>query len=214
MTARSILRAVFFFGSFFLPSPSIFCAQKNPKDTKPLPRTVWNLEGGAFFATDGRIPNGPCFRLTGQATASRFFDNLKRVDDDSGTRYLRGTELVTEYPPKLDVSIFVHDLPCSFLLKDKTTEPPLTKDDLDRLRLRLFWKHGVALRPAEHYVDPVLHIRKLEPNIKPQAEDLAPRYEWHFAFGLPSEGVAIEDSLVLTFQTADGEVVARTSARL
>src|SRR5579871_5358522 len=214
MKAGFLLRAGLLLGSSLLPSASLFCAQKNPKDTKPLPRTVWNLEGGAFFATDGRIPHGPCFRMTGQATASGFFENLKRVDDESGTKYPRGTEAVTEYPPKLDVSIFLHDLPCSFLLGDKTTEPPLTKDDLDRLRLRIFWKHGVTLRPASRYVDPVLHIRKLEPNIKPEAEDLAPRYEWKFTFGLPSESVPIEDSLVLTFQTASGEIVARTSARL
>jgi hypothetical protein len=189
-------------------------AQKPPKNLKPLGKTVWNLEGGAFFATDGRIPNGPCFRMTGQATAPGFFDNLKRIDDDSGTHYLRGTETVTEYPPKLDVSILIHDLPCSFLLKDKTTEPPLTKEDLTRLKLKLYWKSGVTQRPAAHWIDPELHIQQLTPNIQPAAEDLAPRYEFHFTFGMPSEGVPIEESLVVTLQTAGGEIVARTSARL
>lgn len=207
------LGAAFFFAVFALVTP-LFSAQKSPKDTKPLPRTVWNLEGGAFFATDGRIPNGPCFRISGQATAPGFFDNLKRVDDDGGTHYLRGTETVTEYPPKLDVSILIHDLPCSFLLKDRTTEPPLTKEDLTRLKLKLYWKSGVALRPTAHWIDPELHIRQLTPNIQPTEEDLAPRYEFHFTFGMPSEGVLIEESLVVMFQTADGEIVARTSARL
>ena len=214
MNAHSIFRAAFVVGLFLLPAPSLLCAQKNPKDAKPLPRTVWNLEGGAFFATDGRIPDGPCFRMNGQATAPGFFDNLKRIDDDSGTHYLRGTEMVTEYPPKLDVSILIHDLPCSFLLKDRTTEPPLTKEDLTRLKLRLYWKSGVALRPAAHWTDAELHIRQLTPNIQPAEEDLAPRYEFHFTFGIPSDGVPIEDSLVVTLQTSDGEIVARTSARL
>ncbi len=202
MSAHSLFRATLLIGLFLLPAPSLLCVQKNPKDLKPLPRTVWNLEGGAFFATDGRIPDGPCFRINGQATAPGFFDNLKRIDDDSGTHYLRGTEMVTEYPSKLDVSILVHDLPCSFLLKDRTTEPPLTKEDFTRLKLRLYWKSGVALRPAAHWTDP------------PAAEDLAARYEFHFTFGIPSEGVPIEDSLVVTLQTADGEIIARTSARL
>jgi hypothetical protein len=213
MNARSLFRAALPVALFLLPVPSLLCVQKNPKD-RPLPRTVWNLEGGAFFATDGRIPDGPCFRVTGQATAPGFFDNLKRIDDDGGTHYTRGTEMVTEYPPKLDVSILIHDLPCSFLLKDKKTEPPLTKENFTRLKLRLYWKSGVALRPAAHWTGPELHIRELEPNITPEANDLAPRYEFHFTFGMPSEGVPIEDSLVVTLQTAQGEIVARTSARL
>ncbi|GAC1641356.1 MAG: hypothetical protein NVS9B14_23000 [Candidatus Acidiferrum sp.] len=207
------LGAASFFAAFALATP-LLSAQRNPKDAKPLPRTIWNLEGGAFFATDGRIPNGPCFRVTGQATAPGFFDNLKRVDDDSGTHYLRGTEAVTEYPPKLEVSILIHDLPCSFLLKDRTTEPPLTKEDVGKLRLKLYWKRSVALRPTEHFVEGEMRVTPLEPNIKPEADDLAPRYEWHLTFVLPSEGVPIEDSLVVTFQTEGGELAARTSARL
>jgi hypothetical protein len=189
-------------------------AQKPVKDLKPVGRTVWNLEGGAFFATDGRIPNGPCFRLTGKVTTPEFFDRLKRIDDDRGTRYVRGTESVTEYPPKVEVSIQLHDLPCSFILKDKTFEPPLTKEDVAKLKLKLAWKHGVELRPTARLVEPRLYVHTLEPNIKPDANDLQERYEWNFTFVLPCEGVPIEDSLVFTFETADGAIAARTSARL
>lgn len=203
----------FFFGFLILPA-SLSCVQKNPKDLKAVHRSTWSFEGGTFFATDGRIPNGPCFRLTGQATAPKFFDDLRRIDDENGTQYMRGTETVTEFPARLDVQILIHDQPCSFLLKDKTTEPPLAKDDITKLRLLLFWKHGVAMRPTQRIVDGELNIRELQPNITPEANDLAPRYEWHFSFGVPSEGVAIEDSLVVTFQTRTGEIAARTSARL
>lgn len=207
------LGAAFFIGLLFLPA-SLSCAQKNPRDLKPLHPSSWSFDGGTFFATDGRIPNGPCFRLTGQATAPEFFDGLRRIDDDNGTRYVRGTNTVTEYPARLDVQILIHDMPCSFLLKDKTTEPPLSKEDIGKLHLFLFWKHGVALRPTRRIVDGELNIRELAPNIQPEAGDLAPRYEFHFSFGVPSEGVPIEDSLVVTFQTSGGEIVVRTSARL
>ncbi len=212
-------RALYFAAASLLAACALAAAplpstQKSSKVLKPLGKTVWNLEGGAFFATDGRIPNGPCFRINGQATAAGFFDKLKRIDDDNGTRYMRGTEAVTEYPPKLDVSILLHDLPCSFLLKDKTFEPPLTKEDVGKLRLKLYWKHGVALRPTERLTEPRLYIRTLEPNIKPDANDLQERHEWNFTFGLPSEGVPIEDSLVFSFETEDGVIAARTSAKL
>ena len=189
-------------------------AQKSPKELRPVARTVWNLEGGAFFATDGRIPDGPCFRMNGQVTAPDFFDNLKRIDDASGTKYQRGAEHVTEYPQKLEVSILLHDFPCSLKLNERGFAPPLTKEDVGKLRLRLYWKHGVELRPAAHFQDPVLHIRRLDANITPQANDLQERYEWNFTFTLPSEDVPIEDSLVFTFETSDGAVAARTSARL
>lgn len=189
-------------------------SQKAPKDAKPLPRTVWNLEGGAFFATDGRIPNGPCFRMLGQATASGFFNNLKRVDDDEGTRFVRGTEVVTEFPPQLDISITIHDFPCSFQLKDKELGSLLTKEDVAQLRLKLYWKRGVEMRRAMWTEKPKLLIRALEPNIKPEANDLPERYEWNITLTLPCEGVPIEDSLVLLLETANGTIAARTSARL
>jgi len=208
--------ALFLAAAFALAAAAgaALAAQKSPKDLKPLKRTVWNLEGGAFFATDGRIPNGPCFRMTGQVAAPEFFDGLKRIDDENGTKYLRAAEEVTEYPPRLNVSILLHDFPCSFLLKSKTFEPPLTKEDVGKLKLKLYWKHGLELRPVTRLLDRRIYIRTLEPNIKPDANDLPERYEWNLALEVPGEGVPIEDSLVITFETSQGEIVARTSARL
>src|SRR5258708_9118057 len=51
--------------------------KKSPKVPK---RTVWNLDGGVFFATDGHLENGSCFRLSGGVTAPDFFDGLRRID--------------------------------------------------------------------------------------------------------------------------------------
>jgi len=193
---------------------ALHAVQKPPKDLKPLGKTVWNLEGGAFFATDGKIPGGPCFRLTGQVTALGFFDNLKRVDDDRGTRYLRGKELVTEFPPRLDVSILIHDFPCSLDIRDKSFGPWLTKEDVGKLKLKLFWKRGVELRRTNWVETPKMLIRPVEPYIRPEANNVPERYEWNIQFALPCSGVPIEDSLVLTLEAPDGTIAARTSARL
>src|SRR5258708_5412814 len=65
--------------------------KKAPKVPK---RTVWNLDGGVFFATDGHLQNGSCFRLSGGVTAPDFFDGLRRVDTDDGTTYLRHDKVV------------------------------------------------------------------------------------------------------------------------
>src|SRR5262245_50760785 len=75
-------------------------AGKAPKGGK---RTVWNLDGGVFFATDGHLSNGSCFRLSGQMTSGEFFDGLRRVDDADGTTYLLRNQVVTHYPPELFV---------------------------------------------------------------------------------------------------------------
>jgi len=214
MNSRFIFRSAILFGSLVLPAPSILCAQKNSKDLKPVHRTSWSLDGGAFFVTEGRVPNGPCFRVDGHVDAPQFFDKLQRLDDDEGTRYRRGTEPVTEFPAQLDVTMTVHDLPCSIAIGDKRFAPPLTREVMRSLRLKLYWKRGVELHPVGTMIDPRLNIRQLEPNIKPEADDLAPRYEWLYTFTVPSEGVPIDDSLVFTFETAQGEIVARTSARL
>jgi hypothetical protein len=210
-------RAFFFAAALALLalSPVVLCAaQKSPKDTKPLPRTVWNLEGGVFFATDGKIPGGPCFRLSGQVTALGFFENLKRIDDDQGTRYVRGTEAVAEFPSRLDVSILIHDFPCSFELKDRLSGSWLTKEEVGKLKIRLYWKRGVELRRTTWVEPPRLLIRALEPNIKPEANDVPERYEWNITFAMSCEGIPIEDSLVFMLETPDGTIAARTSARL
>src|SRR5258707_15478268 len=46
-------------------------------------KTVWNYEGGLFLQTNGSIPNGPCFRISGHVAAPGFFAILKRIDTDS-----------------------------------------------------------------------------------------------------------------------------------
>src|SRR5579859_2534514 len=214
MTRRFPFRVALLLGSLFLPGASLFSAQKNPKDLKPVHRTSWSLEGGAFFVTEGRIPGGPCFRVDGHVTAPQFFEKLQRIDDDGGTTYRRGAETVTEFPEQLDVFMTVHDFPCSFAIGEKRFAPPLTREIMSALRLKLYWKRGVQLLPAGKLIDQRMEIHQLEPNIKPESGDLPPRLEWLYIFTLPSEGVPIDDSLVFTFETQQGEIVARTSARL
>ena len=55
-------------------------------------KSVWNYDGGVFFETDGSLPNGVCFRVSGNVTSPEFFDHLKRIDDGHGTVFRRGLE--------------------------------------------------------------------------------------------------------------------------
>ena len=78
--------------------PLLAAAQKSRDKTKHIPRTIWNFEGGVFLETDGGVSENTCFRLAGRMVAKDFFDDLKRVDDDDGTVFLRGKEPITEFP--------------------------------------------------------------------------------------------------------------------
>src|SRR5215475_8948498 len=141
-------------------------AKKPPKVGK---RTVWNLDGGVFFATDGHLPNGSCFRLSGQMTSGEFFDGLRRVDDAEGSTYLLRNQVVTHYPPELSVTLHLLDFPCSPDLQDTAVRPPLTRELMGTLRLNFFWKDGVRLRPVEDSRRTASSIRRLAPFATDQA---------------------------------------------
>jgi hypothetical protein len=86
---------IFAFAALILGNqPLMVAAQKSRDKPKHIPRTIWNFEGGVFLETDGSLSESTCFRLAGRMVAKDFFDDLKRVDDDDGTIFLRGKESI------------------------------------------------------------------------------------------------------------------------
>jgi len=177
-------------------------------------RTVWNLDGGAFFATDGGLANGACFRLGGRVVAPDFFRNLKRVDDADGTTYRRGREIIKNFPDELLVEFEIRDSPCSPDLKDTKPRPALTPEMLATLKLRLFWKASLEMRPVHNAKITETETRPLEPYASDAKKELPQRYEWFYAMTVPSAGVPLTDSLVFVLETPDGHFAARVAARL
>src|SRR5271170_7129445 len=111
-------------------------------------KTVWNYSGGVLLETDGSLPDGPCFRLTGKVTEPEFFENLKREDSNSGTVYRRGNEIVTEFPRALHLTFLMYDMPCDNQLKAIGSRVYLNRALMGKLHLGFFWKRGTELRPA------------------------------------------------------------------
>ncbi|HET8965616.1 MAG TPA: hypothetical protein VFN20_05345 [Candidatus Acidoferrum sp.] len=190
--------------------------KEKPAKSKPAKRTVWNLDGGVFFATDGHLPNGSCFRLSGQMNAPDFFDGLRRVDSEEGTSYYLRNQLVTEYPDEVEIVIHLLDFPCTLDLKDTVVRPPITREMMATLRLNLFWKQGVHMRPVEESKRTAAEVRRIETFAAGPAadEELAPRYEWSYAFTIKSDGVPLTNDLVLVIAGADAKIAARVAARL
>lgn len=177
-------------------------------------KVIWNYEGGIFFATDGATPDGPCFRISGRVNAPNFFDDLKRVDNEAGTTFRRGKEVITNFPDMLLLTFVLHDLPCSTKLVQ--TEPPtyLTREQVAGLQLSIFWKRGIAMRPAEGIQKIRFAVSPVKPFATKLANELPEKLEWVYELAVPSEDVPLTDSLVLVVRTSSGHIAARVAARM
>jgi hypothetical protein len=184
-------------------------AAPNPANDK----SVWNYDGGILMVTDGSIPDGPCFRISGRVTSPHFFDNLKRIDNDSGTQFRRGTETLTTFPDRVILAFVVYDHPCSTKLED-TTRAYLSRQLMGSLHMYLYWKRGVDLRPVHNVASRFFSVDPLLTRTATHARDLPERLVWSYEFEVPSDGVPLTDSLVLILRCPDGHIAARVAARM
>lgn len=176
---------------------------------------VWNYDGGVFFVTDGAMEGGPCFRLSGRLTAPEFFNGLKRIDRvNADTVFLRGTQVVTQFPDELRLQFVVFDFPCNVGEKPSPERKFLTREDVSSLHLALYWKRGVDLRPAENVTVASFSVGPLVPPEIAHEHRLQERLEWTYVFQVPSRGVPLTDSLVLVVRNREGRIAARVAARL
>jgi hypothetical protein len=177
-------------------------------------KSVWNYDGGIIFATDGSLPNGVCFRVNGEVNAGEFFNNLKRIDNEHGTVFRRGTETVTHFPGELALSFDIHDQPCAPGLREIETRTYLTREMMSTLRLTFYWKRGVDLRPVKNVSEIRSTVEPIVPYAANLTSELPKRFAWSYQLAVPSKDIPLTDSLVLVFRTADGRIAARVAARL
>jgi hypothetical protein len=194
--------------------PLQLAAQKPGDKPKRVPKTIWNFDGGVFLETDGSLSENTCFRLAGHMVDKGFFDNLKRIDDNEGTRYLRGKEIVTEFPDHINLLFVIHDQPCPSQMPDPEGRQYLTREMMSKLHLSLFWKRGVDLRPVENFKNKFFSVELIPPYATELAKELPKRFQWAYELEIPSAGVPLTDSLVLIVRRDDGRVAARVAARL
>jgi hypothetical protein len=177
-------------------------------------KTVWNYDGGLSLATDGSVPDGPCFRLIGHLAADDFFENLRREDTSSGTLYRRGNDIVTEFPSLLHLSLVLYDRPCSTSLQQTGTRTYLNKGSIEAMRVRFAWKRGMELRPVAQISRAIAEARPIRPYAGEVVKDLPEVYEWWFNFDVPGKSVPLTDSLVIILTTPTGHIIARVAARM
>jgi hypothetical protein len=177
-------------------------------------KSVWNYDGGVIFATDGSLPNGACFRVSGEVNSGEFFNNLKRVDSERGAVFQRGTEIVSEFPQVLDVSFAIRDHPCTPGRRETGPRTYLSREMMSHLQLFVYWKRGVDLRPVKDVREVGTRVERITPFARELAAELPERFEWSYQLSVPSAGVPLTDSLVFVFRTVDEQIAARVAARL
>ncbi len=205
----ALFALLFFF--FLVPRASAQAKHKNHDGSE---KSVWSYDGGVFFETDGSLPNGVCFRIHGRMSSDDFFDELKRIDTDQATIFRRGTETVTKFPDTVTISFAIRDLLCPAGVQQVGARAYLTQKMIDGLRLSIYWKHGVDLRPAKGMKEINSRVDRIAPYAASLAAELPARYEWSYELVVPSAGVSLSDSLAFIFRTPDGRIAARVAARL
>jgi hypothetical protein len=188
--------------------------QQAKKKEKSGHKDVLNFDGGILFETDGSLSELTCFRLVGRATAPHFFDEFKRIDDEQGTQYRSGREVVTEFPEELHVSFTVVDISCRGRLQQPGPRKYLTQEMIKSLTFSFYWKRGIELRHIENSKFETAVAEPIEPYNTQSKEELPKLYRWFLEFTIPSAGVPLADRLVLIIRTPDGRKAARVAARL
>lgn len=213
MGAHSLRMICLALSGFFLLFPAS-ASQKKSKHPQKEEVKIENYYGGVFLIGDGGIPNGPCFRINGRVISGSFFDQLKSYSTLDGIVFRESAKEVTLFPDKVLLSLVIHDQPCADGLQPVGTGAFLTQEAMSSLKLSLYWKHGVDMRPAEKITVVHFSVDPIEPYAKKLAAELPKRYLWSYELAVPSAGVPLTDSLVLIFRTSGGRIVARVAARL
>ena len=85
---------------------------------------------------------------------------------------------------------------------------------MSSLRLSLYWKRGVRLRPVGDVERRYFSVDPRIPYLAARAHTLPERLEWSYELEIPSSGVPLTDSLVIVMRTPDGHIAARCAARM
>jgi len=124
--------------------------------------------------------------------------------------------VVTKYPDQVQIVLHLLDYPCSPDLKDTVVRPPITREIMSTLRLNFYWKEGLHMSPVEDSKRIAASVRRIGSYATGPgaAEELAPRFEWDYAFTVSSEKVPLVDDLVLVIENEEHKICARVAARL
>src|SRR5262249_46759248 len=165
-----------------IPSSNAIQDQKTKKKGKSTSPEVTNFSGGILFETEGSLSETTCFRIAGRVTSEHFFDDFKRIDDEEGTHYRRGQDVLREFPEELHFSFMIFDFACPSQMGQPGPRRYLTKEMMRTLRFSFYWKNGLELRHIDNIRQESALAEPVEPYNRASKEELPKRYRWYLDF--------------------------------
>lgn len=196
-----------------IASPSLSTSSVASGPQFPLPPNETRRHKKLPLTLDFLRADEMCLVLFGNVGAEDFFDHIRTRKTRNGTEFRSSGQVVATFPETLVVSVI------AVLGKCSATEIKAQGDDMTRKSLRFdenfmesitfdgSWKEGLSVKPAE--IGPLVEGRIPNPN--PAWND---RDWWEYQFKVKSEGVSLQNALVIELQSPNGKMIARFSARL
>jgi hypothetical protein len=154
-----------------------------------------------------------CLILSGYVGAGDFFDHIRARKTPRGIEFRKGAQPVETFPKSVTIRVIAELGTCT--LRERMAEGGSVSSSKVRLDENFMqsidfagsWKHGFDDRPAE--LGPMAEGRMPDPLPVPSYRDW-----WEYEFKVRSQGVSLNDALVIIMQSPDGKMIARLSARL
>ena len=154
-----------------------------------------------------------CLILSGYVGAGDFFDHIRARKTAGGIEFRKGAQPVETFPESVTIRVIAELGTCT--LRERMAEGGSVSSSKVRLDENFMqsidfagsWKHGFDDRSAE--LGPLAEGRIPNPLPVPSYRDW-----WEYEFKVRSQGVSLNDALVIIMQSPDGKMIARLSTRL
>ncbi len=171
------------------------------------PKNNSTYDGQVDFGAQLLRVDGACLSVHGAMTAGRFFDDLRRVDKAGRLEYRKRGKLVTEYPESLTTSIRISRDACGGGYSKSPS--PIFRGDSYSLKLLVYWKHDMQMRPAALAPDLARCVGYLIATA-PDENLAVPSISCQMT--VASKGVPLGDHLIVSILAADGRPITRIAA--
>jgi hypothetical protein len=154
-----------------------------------------------------------CLMLDGYVEADDFFDGLIAIQTGKGIQFFKGDQEIETFPEELTINVLGALGTCTpeeYVMRNTSSRRLNLLLDEDFMKSMMFdgsWKRGLDERRAE--LGPVATGRTHSPDPRINRDDW-----WSYRLKVRSKGTSLTDSLVLTIESADSEMITRLSGRL
>jgi hypothetical protein len=164
-------------------------------------------DGAVDFGVQQVHLDDGCLAVDGTVKSGKFFEDLKRLDNNAQAEYRKAGKVVKEYPQSLTTSIRVMGDRCADGLLNATAA--VFGSGSYSLTFKVAWKDGMQLRPAA--LSPVVaECVGSRVSTNPGGDSIFPAITCQLT--VDSKGVSLDNHLIVSVFAPDGTRITRLSA--